>query len=105
MADKILLSPIIAQTVSDSFVVKRGQPRTVYLYPVGDLTAGELASLQFKDPAGTWADCQDAAFFGGAVDLQSTMTSIVVEGEGVYRVDKLLSTNAVGVGISDQEQG
>lgn len=101
MSDRSLREPINTAGVSDTFIVKHNRPRTVYLYPVADLTASEQATLQREDPAGTFQDVYDNAF-GGIVQLNTTVTGTVVVGEGKYRVNVADPTNAIGVGIGDQ---
>jgi hypothetical protein len=101
MADRILRAPNLAAGVSGTFKVGPHRPRTVYLYPAADLTASEQATLQREDPAGTFQDVYDQ-FFGGIVQLNSTVTGVMVHGEGVYRINVADPTNAIGVGIGDQ---
>ena len=107
MADKVLLAPTNAAAQSIEFVVKPGEPKTVYLYPYADLTAGENANLQRKDAAGTWQVVYDHSFkgSGGKVVLDTTVSGVTVTGEGVYRIDLENPTNSIGVGIGDQIQG
>lgn len=104
MADKILLAPQTALGYG-YFKVNRSVPRTVYVYPVADLTASEYADLQRKDPAGTWQDVYDSGFkgSGGQVRLDTTCSGVVVVGEGEYRIMKEASTNAIGVAVGDQD--
>ena len=106
MADKSLLAPQTALGYG-YFTVKPHQKKTVYVYPVADLTASEYADLQRKDVAGTWQDVYDPGFkgSGGQVRLDTTVTDITVTGQGEYRIMKEASTNAIGVGVADQEQG
>jgi len=107
MADKILLAPTSSAAQSIEFVVKAGTKKTIYLYPYADLTAGENANLQKKDPAGTWQVVYDHSFkgSGGQVILDTTVSEVVVTGEGVYRIDLENPTNSIGVAIGDQQQG
>ena len=96
MTDTVLLAPATGAGNSEEIVVEEGRPITVYLYPVGDLTADEHADLQRLAADGSWGDVYDSVF-GGQVRLNSTVTSVTVQGAGTYRIAKDSSTNAIGV--------
>ena len=102
--EHIILAKTLSAGNSSQFVVKTNNPKTVYLFPVADLTAGENANLQRKDPDGTWQDVYDHSFkgAGGQVILDSTVTGVTVVGEGVYRIELENPTNSIGVAVSDQ---
>jgi len=104
--DHIILQKTSSAGNSGSFFVKVGLPRTVYLFPVADLTASENANLQRKDPEGTWQDVFDSGFkgSGGQVILDTTVTGVVVVGEGEYRIELENPTNAIGISVADQAQ-
>lgn len=104
MVDKTILAKTSSAGNSSAFHVKVGRPATVYLYPEADLTVSENANLQRKDPDGTWQDVYDHSFkgSGGKVVLNTTVTGILVEGEGEYRIELENPTNAIGVAVGDQ---
>ena len=104
MTDKTILAKTTSAANSGSFFVKPGRPVTVYLYPQASLTAAENANLQRKDPEGTWQDVYDHGFkgSGGQVVLDTTVTGVVVAGEGEYRIELENPTNAIGVAVGDQ---
>lgn len=107
MSDNIILAKTASAGNSFPFRVMLNLPRTVYLFPEADLTAGENANLQREDPDGTWQDVYDHSFkgAGGQVILDTTVTGIRVIGEGVYRIELENPTNAIGVAVADQSQG
>jgi len=104
MTDKTILAKTSSAGNSSSFHVKKGRPATVYLYPEASLTASEFANLQRLDPDGTWQDVYDHGFkgSGGRVRLDTTVTGVVVVGEGEYRIELENPTNSIGVAIGDQ---
>ena len=104
MSDKVILEKRLTAGNSSDFSVMVNVPKTVYLFPAADLTVGENANLQRKDPDGTWQDVFDSGFkgSGGQGILDSTVTGIMVAGEGVYRVELEDPTNAIGVAVADQ---
>ena len=102
--DGVLLSPKTGTDTSSTveFTIKPGEAKRFYAYPIGDLTASEtVATLQFADPAGTFANFlgyrPDAST--GTVVLSDTLQEVVVEGEGHWRWNKAATTNAVGIGF------
>jgi hypothetical protein len=101
MADRILRAPLLTAGQSSTFKVTPHRSRTVYLYPVGDLTATEQSTLQREDPAGTFGDVYDVAF-GGIVQMNTAVTEYTVVAEGVYRINVADPTKAIGVAIADQ---
>ena len=104
MTDVTILAKTASAGNSSTFYVKPGQPKTVYLFPVADLTAGENANLQRLDPDSVWQDVFDHGFkgAGGQVILDTTVTGVVVAGEGAYRIELENPTNSIGVAIADQ---
>ena len=105
MADDTLLAAQTGAGQSNSFKVRKGQQKRIYAYPVADLTASEdVGDLQFKDVDGTWADHVGYLPDGnkGKVTLSDTMYDFVVIAEGEWRIDKGVTTNAIGIGIADQ---
>lgn len=106
MADKALLAAQTGAGQSNPFIIKKGQVKRVYAYPVGDLTASEdVGDLQFKDVDGTWADHVGYLPDGnkGKVTLSDTMYDFVVIAEGEWRIDKGPTSNAIGIGVADQD--
>ena len=96
-ADEILT----AQTASGNteiFPVYLDKDVTIIIHAASGHTAGEYADVQISHDSGTtW---QDLFVDGVQVRLHSTNIAQTVYGLGLFRVQKDLTTNAVGVSIS-----
>ena len=66
----------------------------------GTLTGAEtIGDVQIKDSGGSWVDYY---YNGTQVQLSDTQTAIMLEGIGTYRVNKGVTTAAVGIDVYER---
>lgn len=95
-----LLAAKTAADQSTSFNITNNGAATIIIFAASGHTAGENSDVQISHDGGTtFADLyQD----GSQIRLHSTNTAVTVNGPGVFRVDKEITTNATGVFLSSE---
>ncbi len=78
---------------SDDFVVSKGWPQTITIYPVANVGV-DVGNLVLKNPDGTYDPVYDDA--GVAIQFTATALSRIVDGLGTYRVEFADRTAAIG---------
>lgn len=92
----LILAPIADAAASTKFQVNPGRPVTVISHAALGLVAAQHADIQVSHDGVLWQD-----LFVGTVQqrLNTTNTQIALDAPGIYRVNKGVTTNPVGISI------
>jgi len=86
------LAAVTGAAQSSEFFVRQEEKITVMCSP--NLVSAETAQIQIShDDGTTWVDANN----GTALQLTATINMIVLDGPGIYRVDKDATVSATGI--------